>query len=146
MWWKTTRDIVVETITIVKGLRVDFSDHVEKEDSDRDRLFDAINKAHENCPESPHILAQNGTLRDMRTENKETYEEVLRVKKSVNDIKSRKLGRNELFQEAVKVLVIVCMLLGAFYGYSRYVKSQKASDDNKIEIMLDKIMKAKGIN
>ncbi len=98
MWWRTTRDIVVETITVVKGMRKDFSDHVEKEDLDRDRLFNAISKAHENCPESPHILAQNGTLKDMRKENKDTYEEVLCVKKSIADFKSRKLGRTELFQ------------------------------------------------
>jgi hypothetical protein len=143
MWWRSTRDVCIEAVTIVKGLRRSFDDHVEKEDLDRDRLFDAISKAHENCPESPHIKIQNGTLGRMEKKSNLTHDEVMLIKDEIKGFKKATSVKREMVMDGIRLIGVACIVLGCWYGYARYCATKKLHADNKIEKMLEEILENK---
>jgi hypothetical protein len=143
MWWRSTRDICIEAVTLVKSLRNVFDDHIEKEDLDKDRLFDAISKAHENCPESPHIKMQNGTLGRMEKKNNSTYDEVMLIKSELKGIKKTGSVRREFVMDGIRLIGVACIILAAWYGYARHCDRQKVHADTKIERLLEELVENK---
>ena len=106
MFGRKTRDLIVETATIVKGLKTDFKSHEEAEDAKIDNLYLFVDKkvdsihqtikdCHESCPETDrfnqYTQAQNGTL--LRIEKKyDTYH--VAAKLSASNLKAD-LGKRQ---------------------------------------------------
>lgn len=93
MFFRKTRDVIIETATIVKGLKTDFKSHEDSEGVNIDKLYEfverkvdgirnTIQECHESCPETErfneHTKTQNGTL--LRIEKKyDEYHKTSRI-------------------------------------------------------------------
>jgi hypothetical protein len=167
MLWRKTRDVVVETYTLVKKVDTDFGKHEKKQDKQVGELHKLIKDCKVSCPEKDNFLrytsTQNGTLLRMekkydnffrehnalitKTESKlsrkvlDTNLEVAMVKESVNDIKKSKKCRKEIIAEWLKYIAITCVLIGTLVGVLRYQESVKKVQTVNIEKMLEQILR-----
>lgn len=167
MFWRKTRDILVETHTIVKRVEKNFGEHEKKQDKQVTDLHGLIKDCHEACPEKEnfdkHTNVQNGTL--LRMEKKydtffrehnvkigkvakkydkeilNTNLEMAKVKESVGDMKKTKKGRQEIITDWLKYIGIACVITGTLVGVLRYQESKKKAASVKIEKMLEQILK-----
>ncbi len=152
MLWRKTRDLIVETVTIVKGIEVRFDTfdtkfeaHIKDEDEKIDSLHKVIVDCHESCPEKEnfdrHTEEQNGTLKRMEKKYDNFFSEHTEVKKIVEAMKTAKKTKKETFVELGRIITIVCLVVGAWFAYMKYCDSKKpASDVSKIEKMLEKLL------
>ncbi len=167
MFWRKSRDILVETFTIVQRVELNFVEHEKKQDKQVADLYQVIKDCHEQCPEKENFdkytLAQNGTLLRMekkydtffREHNQKvgkvskkydreiltTNLEVAKVKESVKDIKKAKKCRREIITDWLKYITVACVIIGTVYGILRYEDSKKKLETLKIEKMLEQILK-----
>lgn len=167
MWWNKTRDIVVQTFTIVQRVEKNFVEHEKKQETQVVRLHELIKDCHESCPEKDnfdqHTTAQNGTLLRMekkydtffrehnakigKVEKKndrrilDTNLEVAKVKELVVDIKKAKKCKKEIITEWLKYITIACCIIAALVGVLRYQDGKKKVQTVKIEKMLEEILK-----
>ncbi len=167
MWFRKSRDILVETYTIVQRVDKNFAEHEKKQDKQVTDLHDRIVECHQSCSEKDNFdkytKAQNGTL--LRIEKKydtffrehnvkigkvakkydrtilETNLEVAKVKEVVSNIKTAKKCKREIITDWLKYITIVCVIIGTLYGVLRYQSSQKAVESSKIAAMLEEILK-----
>lgn len=143
MFWRKTRDIVVETCTIVKGMEKDFKDHVEEGETKYSNICKIIKDCHESCPETErfntHTKDQNGTLKRMEKKIDVFFTEHTEVKNAVEAMKTAKKTKKEVFVELGKIVTIVCILLGAYFTYMRHSEAKKP-DSTKIEKMIQKLI------
>ncbi len=167
MFWRKSRDILVETFTIVQRVELNFVEHEKKQDKQVTDLYQVIKDCHEQCPEKEnfdkHTLAQNGTLLRMekkydtffREHNQKvgkvskkydreiltTNLEVAKVKESVGDIKKAKKCRREIITDWLKYIGIACVITGTLVGVLRYQDGKEKAESAKIEKMLEEILK-----
>lgn len=88
MFGRKTRDLIVETATIAKGLKKDFKAHEDGEEVKFDKLYTfvdekiesvhtVVRECHETCPETErfndHVKVQNGTLLRIEKKHDEYY-------------------------------------------------------------------------
>ncbi len=167
MFWQKSRDILVQTYTIVQKVDKDFTEHEKKQEKQVVELHQLIKDCHENCPEKDnfdsYVKAQNGTL--LRIEKKydifysdhknkigkveKKYDraildanlDVAKIKESVRDIKKAKKCRKEIITDWIKYIGITCVIIGTLVGFLRYQDSQKKAEAAKIEKMLEEILK-----
>lgn len=167
MWWSRSRDILVETFTIVQRVDKNFNEHEKKQDRQVSDLYKLIKDCHESCPETQNFLThtqiQNGTLLRMekkydtffrehnvkigKVEKKhdrlilEANLDLAKVKESITDIKTVKKCRKEIITDWIKYIAITCAILGVCFAFLRYQDSQKKVQELKIEKMLEEILK-----
>ncbi len=167
MFWRKSRDILVETFTIVQRVELNFVEHEKKQDKQVIDLHQLIKDCHESCPEKDNFdeytKTQNGTLLRMEkkydtffAEHKQklgkqakkhdreilnTNLEVAKVKESVGDINKGKKCRREIITEWIKYIGIACVIIGTLVGVLRYQDSVKKAESKKIEKMLEEILK-----
>ncbi len=167
MWWSKTRDIVVQTYTIVQKVDKDFVEHEKKQDKQVVELHQLIRECHESCPEKDNFdkytHAHNGTLLRMekkydtffrehnvkigKVEKKHNREildtnlEVSKVKESIADIKTTKKCKKEIITEWLKYVALALAIIGTLVGVLRYQDSRKKVQSVKIEQMLEQILK-----
>ncbi len=143
MFWRKTRDVVVETYTIVMGLKKDFADHVAEGETKYTNICKIIEDCHESCPETErfnsHTKDQNGTLKRMEKKYDVFFSEHSKVKDAVEAMKTAKKTKKEVFMELGKIVTIVCILLGAYFAYMRYSEAKKP-DNTKIEKMFQELI------
>jgi hypothetical protein len=144
MWWIKTRDLVVETCTIVKALERDFKSHVLDGVEKYNKLCNIIQDCHESCPESEnfqrHTIEQNGTLKRIEAKYDVFYEKHSKLEQAIDDMRLAKKTKKEVFAEIGKVITIVCIVLGAYFGWQKYCDAKKSETDQRIEIMLQKLI------
>ncbi len=167
MFGRKTRDMLVQTYTIVQRVDENFTKHEDKQDAQVADLYQVIKDCHEQCPEKENFdnytKAQNGTL--LRIEKKydtffrehnqkigkvakkydrailTTNLEVAKVKESVGDIKKAKKCRREIITDWLKYVSVACVIIGTVYAVLRYENSKKKIETLKIEKMLEQILK-----
>ncbi len=167
MFWRATRDILVETHTIVKKVDKSFTEHEKKQDEQVTELHTLIKDCSGTCPEKEtfdeYTKTQNGIL--LRMEKKydtffrehkqklgkqskkhdlailDTNLDIAKVKESVRDIKKAKKCRREIITDWCKYITITGVILGTLFGFLRYQVSQKKTETVKIEKMLEQILK-----
>ena len=145
MFFQKTRDIIVETATIVKGvkdsqdvLQKDFKEHVADGERKTANLYKVIKECHEQCPEKQsfdnYVKTQNGTL--LRIEKKyDKYHE------EVSNIKVAKKTFRQIMSDIGKGIGCLCLLGGLVFGIIRYCEAKKTTEDVKIEMLLEEIIK-----
>ncbi len=167
MFWRATRDILIETHTIVKTLGKSFTEHEKKQDEQVTELHTLIKDCAGTCPEKEtfdeYTNAQNGILLRMETkydnfftEHKQklgkqskkhdreilnTNLDIAKVKESIRDIKKAKKCRREIITDWCKYITITGVILGTLFGFLRYQEAQKKAEAVKIEKMLEQILK-----
>lgn len=148
MFWGTSRDLIVETATILR--RVEKNMHIHT--TDNEKKFEAINElikdCHETCPEKDrfdeYAEAQTGTL--LRMEKKydtffrEHSEEFGLVKNKVSDMYNAKKTRREMLCSWLAYITIIGIIIGSLFGYLKYESTQKNVSTQQIENMLEKII------
>ncbi len=139
MFFGKTRDLLVETVTIVKGIDATVTDHIKNEDKRFDDLHTAVEECRDSCSEASHIETQNGTLGRMEKKYDQFYVEHKEIKKAVQDMKATKKTRKEIISETLKYVTIACVVIGAILGYMRYVDTKK-QDNAKVEKMLEELL------
>ncbi len=167
MFWRKTRDILVETFTIVQRVELNFVEHEKKQEEQVTDLHQLIKDCHESCPEKDNFdkytQAQNGTL--LRIEKKydtffrehnakigkvakkherailDTNLNLAKVKESVGDMKKAKKCKKEIIQDWLKYIGIFCVILGTLFAFSRYQDSKEKAASSKIEKILEEILK-----
>ncbi len=163
MFWLKTRDIIVETATIVKGLKDDFKGHQEDNREDIDGLYKVIKECHETCPESDrfndYITEANGTLKRIEKKydayHKEVKETKLEVEKRQDDylkkletikdevkgIKQAKKTFRQIMGDIGKIIGYLILLGGLVVGILKYCEAKKTTEGVKIEMLLEQIIK-----
>ncbi len=152
MLFRKTRDLVVETCTIVKGiekrfdkLEEDFEGHVGDGVEKYDNICKIIKECHESCPESEkfdkHTKVQNGTLTRMEKKYDAFFNKQEILEKAITGIKAAKKTKKELLAEIGKIVTVVCIILGVYFTWQRHVTAKKQGSTQKIEIMLEKLIK-----
>jgi predicted RNA-binding protein with RPS1 domain len=150
LFWKKTRDLVIETCTIVKGIEAkvdkiedDFKAHVDDGIERYGAISLLIRECAESCPESgnlkKHSDEQQESLARIEKANNAFYKKHDAIEHTLEAMKTAKKTKKELFAEAGKVIIIVCLVLGAYFAYARYNNAKKP-DNTKIEVMLEKIL------
>jgi predicted nuclease with TOPRIM domain len=149
MFWNKTRDLVIETCTIVRGLQRDFKGHVEEGEDKYKKLCKIIKECHESCPETErfntqterfntHTKEQNGTLKRMEEKYDTFFEKQESMEITLTTIQTAKKTKKEIFTDVGKVVIIVCMVLGCYFAYLKHAGPKKP-DMVKIEAMLEKL-------
>lgn len=170
MLFRKTRDIIVETATIVKGVKEtqetmqkDFKDHIVDEDKRDGKLYKLIRECHDNCPETErfneYIKDANGTLKRIETkyddyhlEAKETKLSVEKrqddylaklqtVKDDIKGIKDAKKTFRQIMGDIGKVTGYLILAGGLLFGILRYMEAKKSTEDVKIEKLLEELIK-----
>ena len=167
MFWNKSRDILVQTYTIVQKVDKDFAEHEKKQERQVVELHQLIKDCHENCSEKDnfdsYVKTQNGTL--LRIEKKydnffsehkqklgkvakkhdrvilEQNLKVQKIEEGIKSIKAAKKCRREIITDWLKYISITCLVLGTLFGFLRYQDSQKKAEQVKIEKMLQEILK-----
>ncbi len=145
MLFKKTRDIIVETATLVRGvkesqagLQQDFKDHVAEEDKRDSKLYKVIKECHENCPESErfdkYITDANGTLKRIETKYDDYHDEIKGMKQA------RKTFRQTM-ADMGKIAACIGVCAGVVFGIIRYTEAKKTTEGVKIEKLLNEIIK-----
>ena len=136
MFWRKSRDILVETFTIVQRVELNFQNHEEKQDKQIGGLHDLIKECHGNCPEKENFdkytKEQNGILKRMENKYDLFFGEFTTVKKCVNDMKVIKKTKGEILTTWVKYLTIVGIISTIIIGYLRYTDTPKKKEAQTI--------------
>jgi len=135
MLWRRTRDIVIETLTTVKDFKKTFNNHVETEEKQFVEFGDLV----ESCRDDWEENHKAGQLK-LTSKADETHKEVLEIKKCVNEVKNKNRGKRELIFDSVKMVGVICVILGTLYGYSKWSNSREVKQEKKIEAMLEKLL------
>jgi hypothetical protein len=148
MFGQKTRDLIVETATIVKRVEKNLFSHNKDNDKKFEGIYSLIKDCHEACPEKDrfddHTKTQNGTL--LRMENKydsfykEHQKELGGVKKKVNAMEVQKKTKREVLSTWLIYFTITGIILGSTFGYLRYKANCDKANDRKIEVMFEKIL------
>ena len=170
MLFRKTRDIIIETATLVKGVKdsqdtmaSDFKDHLSTEDKKIDGLYDAIKECSSNCSQedrfNDYITDANGTLKRIEKKQEENHKEAKKTKlqletrqddylkklqavqDEVKGMATAKKTFREIMGDAGKVIGITLLLGGLVVGIIRYCEAKKSTEDMKIEKLLDEIIK-----
>jgi hypothetical protein len=170
MLFKKTRDLIVETATLVRGVKdsqntmaKDFKSHIANEDKKIDGLYDAIKECSTSCTQedrfNDYIKDANGTLKRIEKKQEENHKDAKKTKlqlegrqddylkklQSVQDevrgITSAKKTFRQVMADAGKIVGIVVLLSGLVFGIIQYCEAKKTTEDMKIEKLLDKIIK-----
>jgi Mg2+ and Co2+ transporter CorA len=170
MFWQKTRDIIVETATIVKGVKEtqdtmqqDFKDHIVDEDKRDSKLYKLIGDCHDNCPETvrfdKYIKDANGTLKRIEekydTYHKEAKQTKLKVEKRQDDYLKKlqtikdevrtmcdaKKTFRQIMADIGKVVGVICLIGGLVFGIIRYCEAKKTTEDVEIEKLLKELIK-----
>ena len=147
MWWSKTRDLVVETCTIVRALDKDFKGHVADGIEKYDKICEIIKECHESCPESEkfqaHTKEQNGTLKRMERKYDTFYSRQDTMETTLEAMKTAKKTKKELFAEIGKIVTVVCFVLGSYFAYQKHSESKRhdheVENDKKIEVLLENV-------
>jgi hypothetical protein len=170
MLFRKTRDIIVETATLIKGVKdsqeimqKDFKNHQADEDTKIDGLYKVIKDCHETCPESErfndYITEANGTLKRIETKydnyHKESKVTKLKMEKRQDDymaklqtikdevsgiIQAKKTFR-QVMADVGKILGYIVLIGGLIFGIIQYTEAKKARGDVNIEKLLKEIIK-----
>jgi hypothetical protein len=148
MFGQRTRDLIVETATIVK--RVDKSLYAHNKDNEKkfEGIYDLIKDCHDSCPEKDrfedHTKAQNGTLKRMETKYdtfyKEHQDELSGVKDKVKAMETVKKTKKEILTTWLIYFTITGIILGSTFGYLKYKSNCYQMENKKIEGLLEKIL------
>ena len=148
MFGNKTRDLIVETATIVK--RVDKSLFAHNKDNEKkfEGIYDLIKECHESCPEKDkfdsHTEAQNGTLRRMEKKYDTFYvehqKELGGVKERVDAIETTKKTKKEVLCTWLIYFTIAGIITASVFGYLRYKDNCDKMENKKIEVMLERIL------
>lgn len=134
MFWRKTRDILVETFTIVQRVDKNFYLHESKQEEQIRDLYALIKECHENCPGNDSVKrlaeAQNRTL--LRLETK-----VAEMKEMVLDINTTKASRKEVLIEWIRYLTITGIICGLLFGFTKYQALKKSQHAVNTEIHMD---------
>lgn len=170
MLFRKTRDIIVETATLVKGvsdsqatMASDFKEHIASEDKKIDGLYDAIKECSTSCTQedrfNDYIKDANGTLKRIEKKQEENHKDAKKTKlqlegrqddylkklQSVQDevksITSAKKTFRQIMADIGKILGLLLVLGGLVVGIIRYCEAKKTTEDVKIERLLDEIIK-----
>lgn len=163
MFWRKTKDIIVETATIVKGLKGDFKAHVDDNKNDIEGLYKVIKECHESCPEKErldtYITVGGETLKriednydDYHRENQDTKKDIARrqddylaklqtIKDEVKGIKQEKKTFWQVMAGIGKAVTVVILLGGLVVGIIRYCEMKRQGGDVKIEKLLKELIK-----
>lgn len=174
MFFQKTRDLIVETATIVKGvkdsqeeLQRDFKNHVTNEEKRTVRLYDTIKECHENCSESDrfnkYIKDANGTLKRIEDKYDDKYKEdnltklkvekrhedytdkLQAIKDEVKGMKQAKKTFRQVMADIGKIIGCVVVVAGLIFGIVQYCEARKTKEDVKIEKLLEEIIKEQKI-
>lgn len=163
MLFRKTRDMIVETATIVRGLKTNFKDHGDDNRKDIDGLYKVIKECHESCPEKDrfdeYIKAANGTL--LRIEKKyDEYHKAAKqaktamdkrqddyltklgdIKDEVKGMKQAKKTFRQIMADIGKVVACLCVIGGLVFGIVRYTDAKKTKEGMKIEKLLKELIR-----
>lgn len=165
---KTDRDIIIETSTIVKGLKDNFTIHSDHNRKDIDGLYKVIKECHESCPEKDrfdgYIKDANGTLKRIEQKYDDYHKAAELVKKAVakrqddylaklQTIKEEVLGITlakksvrQTLESAGKTIGYIALVGGLVFGIIRYCDAKKAKDGIHIETLLNEILKEQRVD
>ncbi len=136
MFWRKSRDILVETFTIVQRVELNFQNHEDKNDKQISGLHKLIKECHETCPEKDnfdqYVQEKNDTLLRMETKYDLFFDEFTTVKKCVNDMKVIKKTKGEILTTWLKYITIVGIIAGIIIGYLRYADTPKKKEAQTI--------------
>ena len=136
MWWRKSRDILVETFTIVQRVEQNFVTHEKKQDKQISGLHDLIRACHESCPEKEnfdtYVRAQNGTLLRMEKKYDNFFKEFTKVRTTVHDMNTVKKTKGDILTTWVKYTTITALVLGMLYGYLQICDTAKKKESQKI--------------
>jgi hypothetical protein len=174
MLFRKTRDIIVETATLIKGVKEsqdtmqkDFKNHISAEDEKIDGLYNVIKECHESCSESDrfndYIKEANGTLKriELKYDNyhQDTKETKLKMDKRQDDylaklqtikdevksmVQEKKTFR-QVLADGGKILGYIVIIAGLVFGIIRYTEARKAREDIGIEKLLKEIIKEQAV-
>jgi hypothetical protein len=174
MLFRKTRDIIIETATLVKGVAVsqstmleDFKSHIADEEKKIDGLYEVIKKCSEHCSQedrfNDYIKDANGTLKRIEKKQDDNHTEAKRTKLQLETRQDDYLKKLQIVQDEVKrittakktfreimgdigkVAGIIILLSGLVVGIIRYCEAKKTNEDMKIEKLLDKIIEEQSI-
>lgn len=167
MWFKKTRDMIIETATIVRGLKGDFKEHGNDNKEDIAGLYKVIKECHESCPEKDrfddYIKEANGTLKriedkyddyhidtkkaaknsrlSMEKRQDDYLAKLQTIKDEVTDMKQAKKTFRQVMADMAKIAACVGVIAGVLFGIVRYTDAKKKTEDVKIEQLLNQIIK-----
>lgn len=145
MFWTKSRDILIETFTVVKRVEKNFNAHEIKQDKQISGLHDLIKDCHESCPEKEQIEVdrknQGDTLFRMEKKYDSFYKEhqveLGGVNEKMNALETTKVTKREILGTCLIYITIAGIITGSILGYMRY---QKTAETTKIEKMLEQIL------
>jgi hypothetical protein len=130
MWGLKTRDIIIETAVVVRGLEKSLKAHDDDNDEKFEVIHDLIEKCSEECPAEKrfdkYVKGQNGSL--------------ARIEKTIGEMKAAKKTRKEMLTELVKYVTIATIVIGSFFAYLEYRNRVAEKDNTKVEKMLEEIL------
>jgi hypothetical protein len=148
MFGQKTRDLIVETATIVK--RVDKSLFAHNKDNEKkfEGIYKLIKECTDSCPAEDkfdaHTKAQNGTLLRMERKYdsfyKEHQSELGGVKNKVSAMEVQKKTKREVLGSWLIYITIAGIITGSSFAYLRYKASNDRVNNKKIEVMFEKIL------
>jgi hypothetical protein len=167
MLFRKTRDIIVETATIVKGLKEAFAGHVNDNRTDIDGLYKVIKECHETCPESDrfndYIKDANGTLKRIEEKYDDYHKAAKEAKKAVEKRQDDYLAKLQTIKDEVKGMTqakktfrqtmgdigkfagYIILIAGFVFGIVRYCEVKKIKEDVKIEKLLKELIKERRV-
>lgn len=140
MFGRKTRDLIVETATIVRRVDRSLVDHNKDNEEKFKGIHNLIKDCHDSCPEASHIKDQNGTLVRMEKKYDAFYEDHAKIKGTLAGIKTAKKTGREILSTCLIYITIIGIVLGSSFGYLRYKASYDKTENKKIEKMLEKIL------
>jgi hypothetical protein len=148
MFGQKTRDLIVETATIVKRVEKNLSAHNKDNEKKFEGIHSLIKECTDSCPAEDkfdaHTKAQNGTL--LRMEKKydsfytEHQKELGGVKNKISAIEVQKKTKKEILSTWLIYFTITGIILGSAFGYLRYKANNDKVNNKKIEVMFEKIL------
>jgi hypothetical protein len=130
MWGRKTRDIIIETAVVVRGLEKSLKAHDDDNDEKFEVIHDLIEKCSESCPAEKrfdnYVKNQNGSLS--------------RIEQTVGEMKAAKKTRREMLSELIKYVTIAALVIGSFFAYIEYRNRVAGRDNTKVEQMLEEIL------
>ncbi len=167
MFWSKTSATIIETSTIVKGLKEDFIVHSDHNREDIDGLYKVIKECHGSCPEKDrfdgYITEANGTLKRIEEKYDDYHKaadvakiavakrqddylaKLQTIKDEVSGITQAKTTIRRTWADAGKVLGYIVIVSGLAFGIIRYCDSQKTKQAVHIEALLKEILKEQRI-
>ncbi len=168
MFYRKTRDVIVETATLVKGIittqdkmQQDIGVHIEDDKAHFEEMGKIIKECTEQCPESKrfneYMAISSDTLKRIEDKNdvchKATSESRRHSDKRQDDyirkldaLTTEKKTVRQIALDVVKVVTLLVAIGGLVFGIIKYNEHHQAEDDKKIEGLLNAILDHKDGN